>query len=119
MSPTITTAQSANGPDFPWGRIRWLCNQEIDSNAEMTFGVVYINPDDANPLHYHPNCEEIIFLLSGRCEHRLGDEWFTLETGSMLRIPRGVAHCARNAGWDPVTMVIAYSSPDRQTVFLE
>lgn len=119
MNPTITTSLSAPGLDFSWGRIRWLCNGEIDPDAEMTFGVVYIDPDEANPLHYHPNCEELVFLLHGRCDHRVGEEWFPLEAGSLLRIPRGVVHCAKNTGWDPLMMVIVYSSPDRQTVFLE
>jgi len=37
----------------------------------------------------------------------------------MLRIPQDVKHNAANNGWAPVTMVICYSSADRQTVFCE
>jgi len=42
-----------------------------------------------------------------------------LETGSLLRIPANAVHCAVNTGWDPVRMVIVYSAPDRETVFVE
>ena len=53
----------------------------------MTFGVVYINAGEGNPVHYHPNCEELIYVLSGECDHSLGDEVIPLKPGMMLRIP--------------------------------
>ena len=59
---------------FRGGAIKWLCNDQIDPEAEMTFGVVYINAGEGNPTHYHPNCEELIYVLSGECDHKLGDE---------------------------------------------
>lgn len=46
-----------------------------------------------NPLHSHPNCEEILYV--GSCEHKLGDETVRLGPGSAIRIPRGVRHWAR------------------------
>ena len=104
---------------FPWGAIKWLCNREIDAEALQTFGLVFINPGQQNPPHYHPNCEELIYVLSGECDHRLGDATIHLEPGSLLRIPANAVHCAVNTGWDPVRMVIIYSAPDRETVFLE
>ena len=118
MAPVVDT-EEVDGEEFPWGRIRWLCNGEMASGAEMTFGLIFINPGEANPLHAHPNCEEIVFVLGGRCDHRLGEESFPLAAGQMVRIPRGVPHCARNTGWEPLRMVIAYSSPDRQTIWFE
>ncbi len=117
--PTVTHTQSQPALTFPWGSIQWLCNQEIDPEAAQTFGLVFINPGQNNPLHLHPNCEELIYVLSGQCDHTLGDEVIPLTTGSMLRIPTGVPHKAVNTGWEPVRMVIVYSSADRQTVFVE
>jgi quercetin dioxygenase-like cupin family protein len=104
---------------FDWGAIKWLCNQEIDAKAEQTFGLVFINPRQQNPPHYHPNCEELIYILSGQCDHRLDDEVIPMGPGSLLRIPANAVHCALNTGWEPVRMVIVYSSADRQTVFLD
>ncbi len=102
--------------ELDWGKIQWLCGKEIDPDAEMTFGMVYINAGDKNTRHYHPNCEEIIFVLSGECDHSLGDEMFHLKPGMMLRIPRNVWHDATVTSWEPCRMIIAYSSGDRQTV---
>ena len=119
VDATITDLETQETLEFPWGAIKWLCNDQIDSDAEMTFGIVYINAGQTNPLHYHPNCEELIYVISGQCHHSLGDEMHHLKPGMMLRIPQGVKHNAANNGWAPVTMVICYSSADRQTVFCE
>lgn len=102
--------------DMGWGKIQWLCGQEIDPECEMTFGVVYIHAGTSNTRHRHPNCEEYIFVLSGECIHTLGDEEYHLEPGMMLRIPRDVSHNATVVGWEPCRMIITYSSPDRQTI---
>lgn len=119
MRATIT--RDGEGPTlrFSWGAIQWLCNAELDPKAQQTLGLVYILPGAKNPLHYHPNCEELLYVLSGECDHTLDGETYRLTTGTMLRIPAGVRHDARNPGWEPVRMLICYSSADRQTVFLE
>ena len=64
-SATLTNANEGDALQFPWGAIKWLCNDQIDPDAEMTFGIVYLNAGEGNPLHYHPNCEELIYVLSG------------------------------------------------------
>jgi len=116
---TITNLRDAD-PErvltMDWGKIQWLCGKDIDPEAEMTFGMVYIEAGKQNPRHYHPNCEELIFVISGECDHTLGDETFHLSPGMMLRIPRGVPHNAKVTSWEPCRMIIAYSSPDRQTI---
>ena len=118
-SATLTDVNEGESLQFPWGAIKWLCNDQIDAEAEMTFGMVYINAGEENPLHYHSNCEELLYLLSGECDHRLADDVFPMKAGMMIRIPRGVKHNAINTGWQPVTMVVCYSAADRQTVYCE
>ncbi len=119
MSPTITDLQTVATETFSWGAIKWLCSKQIDPGALQTFGIAYIYPGQSNPLHYHPNCEELLYVLSGECDHVLGDEVYPLKTGMMIRIPVGVKHKAINTGWAPVMMVISFSSGDRQAVMCE
>src|SRR5438270_13936207 len=114
---TIVRADEQDALAFPWGAIKWLCSQEIDPAAQQTFGLVFINPGERNPVHYHPNCDELLYVLSGECEHSLDGERARLAAGSLIRIPAGARHNAVNTGWEPVRMVICYSSADRQTVF--
>ena len=120
MQPaTITHAGEQPPLEFPWGAITWLCSQELDPESQMTFGLVRILPGQKNALHYHPNCEEHLYVLSGECDHSLDGEVYPLTPGSLIRIPQGARHHAVNYGTEPVCCVIVYSSSDRQTVIVE
>jgi len=100
-----------------WGELTWLIGSAANmSDAEQTFGVVKINPGKRNHLHTHPNCEEILYVLSGECDHKLGDEMIKLKAGSVIRIPKGIKHWAKCTSEEPLVAVISFSSPDRQTV---
>ena len=105
--------------DTAWGRLVWLVSGTVMPGAEQTFGVVTIAPGKRNPLHAHPNCEEVLYVLSGECDHRMGEELFHLKPGSVIRIPRGVPHWARCTSAEPLVAVISFSSPDRRTETLE
>ena len=100
--------------EFDWGWIRWLMNDKLDSESEMTFGLVQLNAGANNPAHLHPNCEEHLYVLSGKCEHRIGDKTVVLKKGDLLRIPTGMPHAAKVIGDEPMLAVIVYSSGDRQ-----
>jgi mannose-6-phosphate isomerase-like protein (cupin superfamily) len=116
--PSPVSPEDVETQSFPWGAIKWLCNIKTDPEANMTLGLVFINPGRRNDLHIHPNCEELLYVLSGECLHSLDDVEFPMSAGMMLRIPAGVRHSALNTGWEPVRMLVAYSSADRQTVVM-
>ena len=118
-SNPLTSLSDMEAQTFPWGAIKWLMNGAIDAGSEQTFGMVYINPGDENPRHYHPNCEEILYVLSGTCEHTLGDQSFRMRAGDTIRAPMGVIHHAINDGWEPLRAIISFSSGDRKTVFVD
>lgn len=71
---------------------------------------------ERNPLHSHPNCEEFLYVLSGSCEHKLGEETVMLQPGDTIRIPRDVRHWARAVGDEPVLALIMFSTGKRQAV---
>jgi mannose-6-phosphate isomerase-like protein (cupin superfamily) len=99
---------------YPWGEIRWMMNSRIDAGSAQTFGIVQINAGQKNAPHSHPNCEEILYVLSGSCEHVIGDKKVTLHAGDLIRVPVGVRHQATVLGNQPLRAVISYSSGDRQ-----
>ncbi len=115
----VRTIQETEPLQFEWGTIRWLCNQELMPGTQLTLGYVIIEPGKKNPLMAHPNCEELLFVISGELEHRLEDRAYHLAPGSMIRIPAGAKHDAFNAGRTPAVVLVAYSAPDRQTVIYE
>lgn len=102
-----------------WGQLSWLINAKQMPHAEQTFGVCTIFPNQRNPLHTHPNCEELLYVISGECKHRLGNKMIHMTPGTVICIPRDVPHYAECISTEPLVAVISFSSPDRQTVSLE
>lgn len=103
--------------DQPWGKLTWLASRELGNSATMTFGRVIIPAGQMNPRHRHPNCDEILHLLSGRLAHSLGDKKFILNPGDTISIPAGQWHNARALDGIDAEMVICFSSADRETEF--
>ena len=104
---------------FPWGEIRWVWNSKIDENAEQTLGHVTIYSGQKNTFHAHPNCEELLHVLSGECDHWVGDEKYHLKPGMTISIPRNTGHYALVKGSEPLKALIFYSSPNRETVVVD
>jgi quercetin dioxygenase-like cupin family protein len=103
--------------DQPWGRLTWLASRKLGNSSTMTFGRVIIPAGQTNPRHRHPNCDEILHLLSGRLDHSLGDAHFILEPGDTISIPAGQWHNASALDGVDAEMVICFSSADRETEF--
>lgn len=112
---TLTRFEEAEVQKQPWGWMRWLMNSKIDPNAEMTLGVVHLEPGQSNPLHVHPNSAEYLHVLSGSCEHRVGQKWVAMKAGDTIRIPKGAAHSART-GREPCRVLVVYDTGQRQMV---
>jgi quercetin dioxygenase-like cupin family protein len=104
---------------YEWGTIQWLCSGERLPDARMTFGYVEIAAGAKNPRHYHPNSDEVLYVIEGELDHSLGDVVYHLTPGMAIHIPQGVVHDARNTAAGVARVVIAYSTGDRQVVMLE
>ena len=72
-----------------------------------------------NPLHKHPNCEELLYVLSGSFENVMGGKTVVMHAGDIVRIPANVPHQGINNTKEPMRAVISYSSGTRQMVALE
>ena len=105
--------------EFPWGTIRWLCNGKLVPGSRQTFGYVTIRPGERNGEHLHPNCEEILFVAQGECEHYVDGETVKLRKGDMIFVPENARHYAVNTGDKDLVLIISYSSPARETKGME
>jgi mannose-6-phosphate isomerase-like protein (cupin superfamily) len=115
----VTRLENLTGEPFDCGSLIWLCNDRLSPGALQTLGLSTILPGKQNPLHYHPNCEELLYVLSGCGRHRIGEEFVEVRPGTTVRIPAGVIHNLVNTGSETLTCLISFSSGDRQTVFLD
>jgi quercetin dioxygenase-like cupin family protein len=98
----------------PWGSIRWVMNSKLDPESGITMGIVELYAGKSNPLHLHSNSEEVIYMLSGVGEHRVGKETVILRAGDTLRVPAGTPHQAKAIGTEPMRSVVVYNTGNRQ-----
>jgi quercetin dioxygenase-like cupin family protein len=107
----LSEAESSAGrSNQSWGNLLWLASSEINNAENVTLGRVTILSGQSNPRHCHENCEEILYLLSGRLEHTVGSDSVRLEPGDTLSISAGVYHNATCIGDEDAEMIVAYST---------
>lgn len=117
--PRVVTVGRGRRDYVPGVSLEWLADENLTPGSGMTFGRAQFEPGSSNPVHYHPNCHELVFVAEGTIEHTLGSQTVTLSAGSLLHVPQGVRHRAINVGEDTATLLVAFSSEARQTVFLD
>lgn len=117
--PHVVSVGEGREEIVPGVSLEWLADGTLMPGCEMTFGRAQLKPGASNPPHFHPNCQELLFVLEGRLEHPLGMTSVQLSAGSLLHIPQGVIHNARNIGDTVATLLVAYSTERRETIFLD
>lgn len=116
----IVARWAAGAPNrFDWGKITWLFSGQITPDARQTVGYVVIEAGKKNPLHAHPNAEEVLYLIAGELDHSLDGALYRLGPGDAIRVPAGAKHDARAIGPADATMIVCYSTPLRQIVDYE
>jgi quercetin dioxygenase-like cupin family protein len=98
----ITKTKDLEPVTYDWGGVKWVANNDLAPGCEQSFGLVHILPGKTNPEHWHTAAEEILFMLQGECDVRVGDRRMKVVPGQTLVIPQGVKHEVSNSGWEPV-----------------
>src|SRR5579871_5805882 len=120
--PIVAVMRRSEAPAeaYAWGEIHWLVSRSANGAREMTLGHTVIAPGERNALHRHPNCEETLYVVSGEIEHIVeGTPNARMKAGEAILIPRDRKHRAINVGSMPAELVVAFSSPVRETVIEE
>ncbi len=101
---------------YDWGTMYWFGHRDLGNTTGLTMGRMVMKPRASNGAHHHPNCEEVLYLLKGRVEHRLGDAVIVQEVGDFVTVPPGVSHQSTNLTDDEADLIIAFSSAARAFV---
>ena len=101
-----------------WGTLQWVCNEKLMPGSAQTVGLATILPRKQNPVHYHPNCEEVLYVISGQGVQSYDGRTILLKAGMTIRIPANVKHNMANTGTETLRTLVSFSSADRKTVFL-
>ncbi len=114
MAATVLRAGEMQLMDFDWGHLEWYCSGEQGNSVGLTFGKCVLKPGGANPQHFHPNCEEVLHVISGRIVHHLdGEPPVEMGPGDTITLPQGSSHHAENCGDVDAELMIAFSSAER------
>jgi quercetin dioxygenase-like cupin family protein len=103
--------------DAEWGQLTWFANDQLGNTDYLTLGRCILYPNQANPRHYHPNCDEVLTVIQGKIRHTwINGEDVEMSEGDTITIPRGMMHQARNIGPGNAVLLIAFTSANRQTI---
>jgi mannose-6-phosphate isomerase-like protein (cupin superfamily) len=64
-----------------------------------------VRPGARTTPHYHPQTEEIYYILSGEAQMRIGDETAAVVPGDAIAIPPGQVHHITNTGDKPLVFL--------------
>lgn len=79
--------------------------------ASQTAVMTIAPGQDAGPEETHEG-DQIVFVIEGEAEMRLGGERLTAGPGALVTIPAGTRHHVRNAGATPLFFLTVYAPPE-------
>jgi quercetin dioxygenase-like cupin family protein len=93
----------------PWTNNEWLCRPDVVAAEKLLLVRANMAPMHCHPFHYHPHREEIIYVLYGRAEQWVGNEYRILSAGEMAHIPVGTVHATYNPHQEPLVFLAILS----------
>jgi len=103
--------KDVGGIQLPGRLWKKLIGPENGGCKNMIFGVVSFPPDSNPGTHVHPNEEEIIYVLSGHGETKVGGKTYPLEPGVGVFAEPGVEHGIKTLGNEPLILISVFSPP--------
>jgi len=89
---------------------RRLVGREFGAGFEMILGQVA--PGGEASRHYHVEEAQIVYILRGEADLALGEEApRRVGPGTVIRIPKGLAHEIVTAGEEPLECLVLYAPP--------
>ena len=87
-------------------KLRLLAHPTKTGNMYCQASLLRILPKHKFPGHFHPNSEDVIYILKGKATFNVGEEKFDVEQGDVVIVPEGVVHSAVNRSDDDVEMLV-------------
>ena len=103
--------QDAEWLQLPGRLWKKLIGPENSECQNMIFGMVSFPPGSDPGTHKHESEEEIIYVVSGRGETKVGDEIYPLEPGVAVYTEPGIEHGVKTLGNDPLVLICVFSPP--------
>ena len=105
----FVTSADARVHDAPWGKHWWLSEPGLTGSASLTMIRVKMPPGTGHQFHYHPECDEIVYVVEGVAEQWVDRASRRLRTGDLAYIPKGMVHATHNTTKRPLTFLAILS----------
>ena len=120
MQPGITKPLAVP-PDS--GRVLKLIGVRHKLTSQQTGGGYYLfeaefDPESGNRLHVHTNEDEVVYVLQGAIQIRLGDGVLEAGEGGSAHLPRGIPHALYNPLKTPLR-ILALAIPGGMEEFFD
>ncbi len=104
---------AAVGADEGWRRmdIRFLVSAESGGSRQVCWWRTVFPPGAAHERHYHPNAEEVLYVLRGRGIAGAGDTEHEVTAGTAVYVPAGATHSLRNASESEELEIVGCYAP--------
>lgn len=97
----------------------WHFKPGVVADTNLNFVRAQLEPGAAHRFHYHPEMEEILYILSGTAEQWVENEKRIMKAGDAIYIPAKMIHATFNAGADKLDFLAVLSpakSPGEMTI---
>src|SRR4051794_35300969 len=105
--------------NLPGKTHHWYCKPGMVADTNLMFVRAHLLPGEAHSFHYHPQMEEILYVLSGTAEQWVEREKRLLRPGDSVYLPARLVHATYNVGDGPLEFLAILSpakSPGPVTV---
>ena|SRR5205085_573665 len=76
----------------------WYCKPGMVRDTNLMFVRAHLLAGQAHKFHYHPEMEEILYILSGKAEQWVEREKRVLGPGDSVYLPARIVHATFNHG---------------------
>lgn len=105
----------------PGGTRAEVTKKELPSLDGLSLTLMEIPPKGFREPHWHPNANELSYLLEGRALMTVfgvgnSHDTFTVEPGEIVFVPMGFLHHIENIGSTPLKMVVAFNHEQAEEI---
>ena len=86
-----------------------LVDKDTMNAEDLTFGYCKFEPNSYHEKHSHSDCEEIMYILSGKGVGGVGDHETIQQAGDVIFVPRGAVHWFYNPFDEPQIQLFVYT----------
>jgi quercetin dioxygenase-like cupin family protein len=116
MNPYVDLLEQTIKTQTAYGSLRWLARSDSDQDSTALVVVeVTFTPGNGHPFHYHPEQDEVIYVLEGSVRQWVDQDLHLLKAGDAVFVPRGTVHGSMNRSNADARVLVIRAKPQSAT----